>query len=213
MRQRLPALVSLIAFACALWGAPAAAAATAPTPSPTAPPIVEFVEITGDALPAPIVLTSERHAQRQEAMRREVQWLAGKTPVTGPLPPEQLGPKYTVTLLTMGQATDRFEVYPLAVGGPRVFRPKDQPGRQVGEGWFFGRLTLPTSMLSAGVPLEGVNPEPGIGGQGGGLPASEPPDVGALVGDWSRFMGLNTAAIIIIAAGVFALAYIVRRKI
>ncbi|WP_117212967.1 hypothetical protein [Allorhizocola rhizosphaerae] len=210
MVRRLQVLVGSIVVACA-WGAPAVAAA--PTPSPSAPPIVDFVEISGDALATPIVLSSDKHAQRQDVMRREVKWLIDKTPVTGPPPPEQLGPKYTVVLLTMGQATDRFEVYPMAVGGPRVFRPADQPGRQVAEGWFYGRLSLPTSLLAAGVPLEGVTPEPGMGGQGGGLPASQPPDVGAMIGDWSRFMGLNVAAIIIIASGVFGLAYVVRRRI
>ena len=211
MKRRLPMLVGSIAVVCALWGAPAFAAA-GPSPSPS-PSIVHFVEITGEGLANPIVLSSDKHAQRQDAMRREVQWLVDKGSVTGPLPPEQLGPKYTVVLLTMGQATDRFEVYPSAQGGPRVFRPADQPGRKVAEGWFYGRLSLSTSLLSAGVPLEGVTPEPGMGGQGGGLPASQPPDVGALIGDWSRFMGLNVAAIIIIASGVFALAYVVRRRI
>lgn len=209
MVRRLQVLLGSIAVACA-WAAPAVAAAPSPSPSPQ---IVKFVEISGEGLPSALMLSSDKHAQRQDAMRREVEWLAAKAPVTGPLPPEQLGPKYTVVLLTMGQPTDRFEVYPLALGGPRVFRPADQPGRQVAEGWFYGRLSLPTSLLSAGVPLEGVTPEPGVGGQGGGLPASQPPDVGALIGDWSRFMGLNVAAIIIIASGVFGLAYVVRRRI
>lgn len=210
MRSRLLVLVGPIAVAA--WSAPAVAA-TAPSPSPSAAPIVKFVEITGEGLDGTIVLTSEKHPQRQEAVRREVEWLAGKAPSTPQPTSDDIGPKYTIILLTMGEATDRFDVYPLAHGGPRVFRPAEQPGRKVAEGWFYGRLSMPSTLLSAGVPLTGVTPEPGMGGQGGGVSASEPPDVGAMVGEWTRFMGLNVAAVIIIAAGIFALAYMVRRRI
>jgi hypothetical protein len=72
---------------------------------------------------------------------------------------------------------------------------------------------MPSSLLAAGVPLEGVVPDPVIGGQAGGLDASQPPDLRGMLGQWSRFMGLNIAAIIILAAGVFAIAYVIRKKV
>jgi hypothetical protein len=34
-----------------------------------------------------------------------------------------------------------------------------------------------------------------------------------MLGDWRNFMGLNMAVIIIVAAGVFALAYVLRRQV
>jgi hypothetical protein len=146
-------------------------------------------------------------------VRTEVEWLAAKgTPA--PAPSGDLGTKLTLTLFTAGAPTDRFDLYPLAPGGPRVFRPADQPGgRKVGEAWFYGRLSMPSSLLAAGVPLAGVVPDPVIGGQAGGLDASQPPDLRGMVGQWSRFMGLNIAAIIILAAGVFAIAYVIRKKV
>lgn len=200
------------AFAAVAAGVAPAHASPSPSPSPSAPP-VQFVEITGEGLEAAIVLSSERHPRRQSAMRDEVQWLAAEKVFAPPPGPDiDLGPKYTLVLLTMGEPTDRFDLFPLAPGGPRVFRPAQQPGdRKVAEGWFYGRLSMPTSLLGAGVPLGGVTPAPG--GQGGGFTASAAPDFTQVLGDWRRFVGINTAAVIIIAAGVFGLAYLLRRRI
>jgi hypothetical protein len=214
MKRRLlvlvgPALLATI-FATGLGLAPAAATA-APTPTASPQPL-KAVEISGDGLANPIVLFSDKHPQRHSVIRGEVEWLAGKG-APAPTPSGDMGPKFSVTLSTAGVPTDRFDLYPLAVGGPRVFRPADQPGGKVGEAWFYGRLSMPSSLLAAGVPLDGVTPDPVIGGQAGGLDASQPPDLRGMLGQWSRFMGLNVAAIIVLAAGVFAIAYLIRKKV
>jgi len=212
MKRRLLVLVGPALVLTGLTFAPAAAATAAPTPTP-APQPIKAVEISGDGLASPIILFSDKHPQRHNAVRTEVEWLAGKgTPA--PAPSGETGPKFSLTLFNAGAPTDRFDVYPLAVGGPRVFRPAEQPGgRKVNEAWFYGRLSMPSSLLAAGVPLAGVTPDPVIGGQAGGLDASPPPDLRGMLGQWSRFMGLNIAAIIILAAGVFAIAYLIRKKV
>jgi hypothetical protein len=218
MKRRLFVLVgsALAGHAFVLSGLSAAPAAAhtlaAPTPTPSPAPI-KAVELSGDGLQHPIILFSDKHPQRHNAMRGEVEWLAGKgTPA--PVPSGEMGPKFSLTLFNAGAPTDRFDLYPLAAGGPRVFRPADQPGnRKVAEAWFYGRLSMPSSLLAAGVPLAGVTPDPVIGGQAGGLYASEPPDLRGMLGQWSRFMGLNVAAIVILAAGVFAIAYVIRKRV
>lgn len=211
MKRRLLVLVGPAFVLTGVASAPMAAAAAAPTPTASPQP-VKAVEIVGESLPHPIILFSDKHPQRHSAVRGEVEWLEGKgTPA--PAPSGDAGPKFTLTLFHAGEATDRFDLYPLAEGGPRVFRPADQPGRKVNEAWFFGRLSMPSSLLSAGVPLAGVVPDPIIGGQAGGLDASEPPDLRGMLGQWSRFMGLNAAAVVILAAGVFAIAFVIRKKV
>lgn len=212
MKRRLLVLVGPAFILSGLSFAPAAAFAAAPSPTPSPQP-VKAVEISGEGLANPIILFSDKHPQRHSAMRSEVEWLIGKgTPA--PAPSGDQGPKFKVTLFTAGTPTEVFELFPVAPGGPRVFRPADQPGdRKIQSGWFFGRLSMPSTMLAAGVPLSGVVPDPVIGGQAGGLDASQPPDLRGMLGQWSRFMGLNIAAIIILAAGVFGIAYVIRKKV
>jgi hypothetical protein len=205
-------LLLLVGPALAVTGLSVAPAWAAPTPTPSAE--VKAVEISGEGLEHSIILFSDRHPQRHSAVRAEVEWLANR-PAPTPAPvSDQLGPKYTVVLFTNGAATGRYDLYPLTPGGPRVYRPADQPDkRKVSEGWFYGRLSMPASLLAAGVPLAGVTPDPVAAGHAGGVTASEPPDLRDLLGQWSRFMGLNIAAIVIVAAGVFAIAYVIRKKV
>lgn len=179
-----------------------AVALAAPAPTPTAPPVLRTAQISGDGLSKPIVIYSDREPDREADVRAEVEWLLGLSSITQSQPPGRLGPKYTVLLSVGGKATQQYEVYPVANGGPRVFRPDSQPdGRQVGDGWFYGRLSMPTTLMSVGVPLLGLPTDPAAGG-GGGAPASEPPDLEGLLGSWKNFMGLNIAVIILVALGV-----------
>jgi len=214
MPSRLLTLAGPLVATVGLVLLPAAAAlgAPAPTPSPPPPP-VKTVQITGNGLANPIIISSDRDPARQDALRGELTYLTGQGGVSTTLPPEKLGPKLTVILATDGKATEQYDLYPLAVGGPRAFRPAQQPdGRQVGEAWFYGRLSMPGTLQAAGVPLQGVQAEPG-GGGGGAAPPTDSPDIGEMLGDWRNFMGLNFAVIIVVAAGVFALAYVLRRQV
>jgi len=72
-------------------------------------------------------------------------------------------------------------------------------------------LSMAATLYTAGLPLTEVPVNPG--GEGGGLPASEPSDIGSMLGSWRDFMGLNIAVGIIVAAGVFALAYVLRQRV
>jgi hypothetical protein len=214
MPGRLLTLAGPLVATVGLVLLPAAAfAAPAPTPSPSAPPPVHTVQITGSSLASPITISSDRDAARHEALASELSFFANQAGTTVALPPEKLGPKFTVVLSTDGKPTQQYDLYPLATGGPRAYRPAEQPDkRQVGEAWFYGRISMPTALQAAGVPLQGVPADLG-GGGGGAAPPTDSPDIGRMLGDWRNFMGLNIAVIIVVAAGVFALAYVLRRQV
>jgi hypothetical protein len=171
------------------------------------------VQITGAGLANAITISSARDPARHEALRSELTHLAGNGSVTSTLAPEKLGLKLTVILSTDGKATEQYDLYPLAAGGPRAYRPAQQPdGRQVGEAWFYGRISMPSTLQAAGVALQGFQADPG-GGGGGAAPPTDAPDIDEMLGNWRNFMGLNIAVIIVVAAGVFALAYVLRRQV
>lgn len=188
------------------------AAFAAPTPSASPPP-VKSVQITGAGLANPITISSERDPARQEALRSELTFFANQGGTSQVPAPEKLGPKFTVVLSTDGKATEQYDLYPLADGGPRAYRPAEQPDkRQVGEAWFYGRISMPSALQTAGISLQGLPAELGGGGGGAAAP-TDAPDIGRMLGDWRNFMGLNIAVIIVVAAGVFALAYVLRRQV
>jgi hypothetical protein len=204
--------LALVAAFMAMPGAAHAAPKPSPSPTPSPREPVHSVHITGDGLPGTIELNSVRDKQREAAVRSEVDWLATVAGNTTALLFYQLGPKYTVVLLNDDKAYLTFDLYPMAQGGPRVYRPSTQPdGHEVAEGWLYGRLSMPATLYAAGVPLNDVPVNPG--GEGGGAPASEAPDLPGMLGSWRDFMGLNIAIGIIVAAGVFALAYVLRQRV
>lgn len=83
----------------------------------------------------------------------QVAWLANR-PGDAPAPPvEALGPGYRLVVSVDGTPHQTYDLYPLAVGGPRVFRPAAQPNRPVAAAWFYGRLSMPDVLARAGVPL------------------------------------------------------------
>ncbi|GAA2390430.1 hypothetical protein [Catellatospora methionotrophica] len=204
----------LCAAAMLLIGAPAFGAPT-PSPKPSPSPTVRSITISSDTLGAPIVLRSDSHQRPFTAMAGEVDWLAGGTSTLKGLPADKLGPKFTVLSAVNGVDKQTYDLYPLAAGGPRVFRPAAQPDkRKVTAAWFLGRFTMDASLRGAGVLLGTAPPAEG-GGVGGGLveSATAEPDIRAMVGDWQRFVGLNGAVVVVIALGVFAIAYAFRRTI
>jgi hypothetical protein len=83
----------------------------------------------------------------------QVAWVSSR-PGEAPAPrAEALGPGYRLVVFVDGTPHQTYDLYPLAVGGPRVFRPAAQPNRLVAEAWFFGRLSMPDVLARAGVPL------------------------------------------------------------
>jgi hypothetical protein len=83
----------------------------------------------------------------------QVSWMA--TRAGDPMKPDQakLGPKYTLTVSAGSKLLQRYEMYPQAAGGPKAFRPADQPQGRVVEGWYYVSLSVPELLHAAGVPL------------------------------------------------------------
>jgi hypothetical protein len=185
-----------------------AAPATAPTE----------ITITGDGLETPLVIAANDDPDRFEAMLGEVDYLAAGSGVASSPKADKLGPKYTVVIGVNGVAKSRYDLYPLATGGPRAFRPAAQPDkRKTTAAWFYGRLTMPTTMRNAGVPLGGgATYQPPVGGGGGGAVSGTKgaaADIGQVMGEWRRVVALNGAIVIIIAMGLFGIAFLIRRKV
>jgi len=176
---------------------------------------VEQVTLTGEGLSEPLEVRADESPERCAALYREVSFLIGERPDADEPEPDTLGPAYTLVTVVDGKERHRFELYPLADGGPRVFRPKEQPGdRKVREGWYHGRLSMPETLVAAGVPLDGV--PGGVGG--GGVAPPEPtatadPGVLGLLDDWREGMQLTVAVTIAIAAGLAGVALLIRRKV
>lgn len=175
---------------------------------------VEQVTVTGEGLVEPLEVRADEAPERFAALYREVSFLIGESPDADEPDPNTLGPQYTLVTHVDGAERHRFELYPLAAGGPRVFRPKEQPNdRKVREGWFHGRLSMPETLTAVGLPLDG---DPS--GVGGGALAPEPtatagPGVLGLLDDWREGMQLTIAVTIAIAAGLAGVALLIRRKV
>lgn len=182
-------------------------------------PEVNLVTVSGIDLAAPLAVSAEEQPELCATLYAEVSWLIGEDGTASEPEPETLGPQYVLVAHQDGEPRHRFHLYPLAEGGPRVFRPVEQPGdRTVDEGWFFGRLSLPESLGTAGAPLTGVPPVTG-GGTGGGqrppVDQSEPPDpnVLAALDEWRQGMLLAAGVTVIVVAGLAGAAYLIRRKV
>lgn len=211
---RRPLLRGLFLAAAAglglLLGAPAHAAAPNTAPSE--------ISIAGEGIASPILLSARDTADLFEAMLSEVSYLATEKGVAASPKADKLGPKYTVVVLVNNVAKQTYDLYPLATGGPRAFRPAAQPDkRKVTAGWFYGRLTMPSTMRAVGVPIAGgptYQPPGGAGGGGtvAGTKAAAP-DIDEVMGEWRRVVALNGAIVILIAVGLFGIAFLIRRKV
>jgi hypothetical protein len=191
-----------------LAGAPAAAQAGA-----------DQVTITGIDLAEPLEVLAEQQPELFAALHREVSFLVNRDGEADEPEPETLGPQYTLVLHVEGEPRHRFHLYPLAEGGPRAFRPVEQPGdRTAKEGWFYGRLSQPDTLARAGVPLTGDPPSAGGGTGGGGGPtpaeSAEPdPSAFGFLAEWRQGMLLTGAAVVAIVIGLGGTAYLIRRKV
>jgi hypothetical protein len=203
------------AFAVVAMGLGGLFAAPAQAAPPAAP---NQITILGEGLQTPLTISAKDAPDRFEAMLGEVDYLASGTGVSASPKADKLGPKYTVTLSVDGVAKSQYDLYPLATGGPRAFRPAAQPDkRKTIAAWFYGRLTMPATMRSVGVPLgEGATYQPPAGGGGGGA-ATRTKDaaagIGEVMGEWRRVVALNGALVILIAMGLMGIAFLIRRKV
>ncbi|HEY8474663.1 MAG TPA: hypothetical protein VIL37_18760 [Natronosporangium sp.] len=177
------------------------------------------VTITGDSLPEELTIQADEQPELCAALWREVNWLVNRRSDTRePEDLATLGEQYTLEVYLDGEARHRFHLYPMAEGGPKAFRPAEQPGdRTVREGWFHARLSLPETLTSAGVPLAGTPLPPGGGGGGGG-PVPEPTEEApteafGFLDEWRRGMLLTGAVVVTIVAGLGGIAFLIRRKV
>lgn len=213
--RRLLAAVAgaVVATACAftLAGPTAAQAAPKPRLAPAG------VDITGDQLDQPLRLRAGTHPAEVSAVIDQVTWLGPTGQQRGPKA-EDLGPKYTVVLLYGDTATKTYDLYPLAKGGPRVYRPAKQPDlSKTRAGWFYGRLTMSEVLRTAGVPLERQYDtlSGGIGGGDRVIPeeALDPvQDIDSAMGELQRLLLLNVGVMVVITAGLAGIALLVRRR-
>ena len=198
--------------------APSGAAQAAPA-APKAPPKPTAVQIAGEF---PGDSLTVQQAQRPDLFKRlisEVSWLATTAPTTSKPKADKLGPKFTVTVLVKDKASQTYDLYPNAAGGPRAFRPAKQPAGKKTPGWFYGRLTMSESLRLSGVPLP-EKPDVVSGGIGGGI-GEEVPDeeldplaVGNdVLADLRQLFLLNGAVLLVILLGLGGIAFLIRRRV
>lgn len=202
-----------VALVCSLALAGPAAAQAAPKPK-LAP---GGVDITGDRLDQPLRLRADTRPADVNLIVDQVKWLGATGQLRGPAA-KDLGPKYTVVVLVAGTPKNTFDLFPLAKGGPRVYRPAKQPDlSRPRAGWFFGRLNMSETLRSVGVPLE-PRFDTLSGGIGGGervLPedALDPvQDLDTALGELQRLLLLNVGVVVVITAGLAGIALLVRRR-
>jgi len=199
----------LLAFAGLMLGAERAAAhAAADEPG--------AVSITSDSLAEPLLIREDSDPELYAALLEQVSHLQGSGQPMSPKAAD-LGPKYTVVLYSGDVAKQTYDLYPLAKGGPRAYRPAKQPERKTSAAWFFGRLSMSEALRRAGAPLP-EQPESFSGGIGGGervipedsLGTGE--DLDQMFAELRRLMLINGAVLVTITAGLACIALLVRRR-
>ncbi|HEX6497863.1 MAG TPA: hypothetical protein VF054_02395 [Micromonosporaceae bacterium] len=135
--SRLPARLGVV-VAGALLGLVVGTGPALASQTPTA------VTLAGPDLAGPLTFTANGDRDEFDTLMLEVGWMSGRTgdPITPD--PAALGPKYEVTVLAGDQPVARYELYPMASGGPKAYRPADRrPGASTTDGWFYAPVTLP----------------------------------------------------------------------
>ena len=199
---------------------PAAAVTAGSAPAaPKAPPKPTAVQIAGKFPGETLTVEQAERPELFKQLLSEVSWLGTTEPTTSKPKADKLGPKFTVTVLIKDKASQIYDLYPDAAGGPRAYRPAKQPGGKKTPGWFYGRLTMSESLRLSGVPLK-EKPDVVSGGIGGGIgeevPADEldPLQVGNdVLADLRRLFLLNGAVLLVILLGLGGIAYLIRRRV
>ena len=188
-----------------------------PTAAPAAAAETTAVVVEGEGIDEPLRLTPEERPAHMASVLDQVSWIGGAHKIATPKK-DTLGPKYTVVVFQDGDPKQTFDLYPLAEGGPRVYRPKEQPSkRKTSEGWFLGRLSMPESLRSAGAPLpEQIDPLSGGIGGGERMIPDEALNPGSEIGNAFSVLRpallLNVGLIALITGSLAGLALYVRRR-
>ncbi|MEU8241407.1 hypothetical protein AB0C07_24430 [Actinoplanes missouriensis] len=201
----------VVAVALSAGVAPAAAAA----PKDTKP---SAVEIKGKGITDPIVVRQADDPRMFELLLTEVDWLASARPQTSAPKNGKLGDKFTLTILVKDSPSLVYDLYPLAAGGPRAYRPAKQPSGKKSAGWFYGRLSMSETLRVSGAPLE-AKPDVVHGGIGGGVGEKLKPEVNPVESatevftEVRRLFLLNGAVLLVILVGLAGMAFLIRRRI
>ncbi|MGC4889265.1 hypothetical protein [Micromonospora sp. DT227] len=213
VRRLLTVVAGAAVLACtlALTGTTAAQAAPKPKLAPAG------VDITGDQLDQPLQLRADTKPAEVTMIVDQVKWLGTTGQLRGPAA-KDLGPKYTVVVLAAGSPQHTYDLFPLAKGGPRVYRPAKQPDlSHPRAGWFLGRLNMSETLRAVGVPLA-PRFDTLSGGIGGGervLPeeALDPAEgLDTALGELQRLLLLNIGVVLVITVGLAGIALLVRRR-
>ncbi|SCG45233.1 hypothetical protein [Micromonospora humi] len=202
-----------VALACSLALTGTTAALAAPKPK-LAPP---GVDITGDRLDQPLQLRGDTRPAEVNMVIDQVKWLGTAGQLRGPAA-KDLGPKYTVVVLVAGTAKNTYDLFPLAKGGPRVYRPAKQPDlSHPRAGWFLGRLNMSETLRAVGVPLapQFDTLPGGIGGGERVLPEDALDPKGNLdtaLAELQRLLLLNIGVVLVITVGLAGISLLVRRR-
>ncbi|MEU5941668.1 hypothetical protein ABZ807_21345 [Micromonospora sp. NPDC047548] len=216
VRRLLGVAVAVTAAAVLSIGMAAPARATGPGRAAPKPPPAG-VDIAGDGLTEPLRLRADSQPAHVLAMIDQVNWFGRTGAATGPRAAD-LGPKYTIVVLAGDVPKQTFDLYPLAKGGPRAYRPAKQPdARKTSAGWFLGRLNMSETLRTAGVPLE-QQFDTVSGGVGGGervIPedAVNPgKDIDEAIDELQRLLLLNAGVMLVITSGLAGIALLIRRR-
>ncbi|ASW56157.1 hypothetical protein [Plantactinospora sp. KBS50] len=212
-RVRGPVILTALvvaALGAVLGGARPAQAAPKPTPT--------TLTVTPEGDGDPVSVRSDQDSALFATLLDQVSWLRAASGQGEPSSDTDLGRKYTVLVTVGDEARQTYDLYPLAKGGPRAYRPSKQPDRRAtSAAWFYGRLNMDEALRAVGVPLPG-SPATVTGGIGGGAAVDEedPLDpaegINEAVGDLRRVLMLNTAVLIAITLGLAGIAYLIRRR-
>ncbi|WP_025617140.1 hypothetical protein [Salinispora cortesiana] len=189
---------------------------TAPASATSKPP-PPGVDITGAGLAEPLHLRTDTHPAQLAAVIDQVNFLGSAGQSSEPKKAD-LGPKYTVVVFSGDKPTQTYDLYPKAVGGPRIHRPAKQPdSRKTTAGWFFGRLTMSETLRTAGVPLE--RQVDTVGGGAGGSERMIPEDsldpagnIDEAFSGFPRLLLVNVAVVLAITFGLAGIALLIRRR-
>lgn len=190
----------------------------APSPALAAPARPDSITIEGEELDGAITVNAKTSPELFEVLLSQVNWLAATKGQTTSPKADKLGSKYTVVVRVGDQPKQTYDLYPLAAGGPRAFRPAKQPDKsKTTNAWFYGRLNMSETLRAAGVPLP-ERPETLHGGIGGGERVFDEDtlnpgrDLDKLLTDLREVLLLNGAVVLVITLGLAGISLLVRRR-
>jgi len=206
-------VTELIAIVCALFAVLTLSLGTA-----FAAPVPTSITVEGPGLARPLTIRAADDKETFTKLLNEVNWLATRAGNAPLLEAPKLGQKFTVLVRLDEKPDQKYDLYPYAVGGPRVFRPADQPHkRKTAAAWFYGRVSMPDTLRDAGVPLKSTGTQRVTGGRGGGdVVAAQPDDPQAqsldhMLSQWRQGVLLSGALAIIMVLGLAGVSLLVRR--